>query len=480
MRKLLETAARILFPVVILGAGIFGFYTLSNLRKPPPRERVERPLPLVETVAVRPHIGELPIEVDGNVVPFRLIPISSEVSGRVVFKSENCRSGRDVKKGDPLIRIDRTDYELEIERLTRQYEQSVALLEELSVQIDSAKQLVTLAMEDVEQREREFRRVEKLFGMDAATDVELDEARQSQRTARTALVNEQKGLRLLTTQQTRLEKARDLVETERRKARLDLSRTEITAPCDGTVVTDDVEEDSFVQRGTPLFTVNDSSAAEVTCRLTVDQLYWLWLHDDEKTAEPFVSPGDDPSRAIRTELMPQVPVTVVYTLAGQEFAWRGRLSRFEGTGLDDRTRTVPCRVLVPEPQSVSLLKSGDKPVAVKPPKLVRGMFVSLRMHSRPRMALLRIPEAAIRPGNTVWKVENGILERLEIEVARVADGVALVPEPGSGLRAGDRIVTSPLTTETSGQRVREQKRESTANNQQREQARQSRGAEASE
>ena len=37
-----------------------------------------------------------------------------------------------------------------------------------------------------------------------------------------------------------------------------------------------------------------------------------------------------------------MPVTVNFNLAGNTYTWRGTLSRVDGSGLDERTRTVPC------------------------------------------------------------------------------------------------------------------------------------------
>jgi len=84
------------------------------------------------------------------------------------------------------------------------------------------------------------------------------------------------------------------------------------------------------------------------------------------------------------------------------------------------------------------------------------MFVEVEFHTRPRTPLLRISERAVRPGSIVWRVKDERLERIAVHVVRVVDGTALVLAVGSALSDGDRIVVSPLSTETSGQSVREQ------------------------
>ena len=51
---------------------------------------------------------------------------------------------------------------------------------------------------------------------------------------------------------------------------------QITAPIDGVIVLEEVEEDSYVNKGTLLVAIEDTSAVEVKCSLRMDELYWLW------------------------------------------------------------------------------------------------------------------------------------------------------------------------------------------------------------
>ncbi|MEM6472876.1 MAG: hypothetical protein AAF802_25165, partial [Planctomycetota bacterium] len=72
-----------------------------------PAARVEQIQSLAETGR------RLELQIDGNVVPFQEAKVSSEVAGRVVFKSEVCEAGAIVSEGDVLMKIDPTDYQLE-------------------------------------------------------------------------------------------------------------------------------------------------------------------------------------------------------------------------------------------------------------------------------------------------------------------------------------------------------------------------------
>ena len=278
-----------------------------------------------------------------------------------------------------------------------------------------------------------------------------------EQSARRVAVQHDNALRLKTAQRIRLDRGIDLVAAQLRRAKLDLARTRVTSPVSGVVVDDHVEESAYVQRGTELITVEDTSAVDVRCSLRMEELYWLWQH-----IEPEVNVLDVESQSavldqsLANRGVPPVAATVVYELSGQQFTWRGRLSRYEGAGLDEFTRTAACRVNVPDPTAGSLRASPDGPPANVPPVLFRGMFVEIEFHVRPRTPLLTIPERAVRPGSIVWRVKDGRLERIAVHVVRVVDGKALVLAVGSALTDRDRIVVSPLSTETSGLEVREQ------------------------
>lgn len=466
--RVLYIAFRVIVPLLILGTGVAGFVFLMSLQKAPDRSQREPPLPLVETVSIEEHGGELTIELDGSVVPFREIPLSAEVAGRVTYKSPHCRAGKFVEEGEVLFRINEREYQLAVDRLMHEQEQARASIRELNVQIENARALVKLAADELALRTRELERVRMLAKQNAASQSDIDATEQNEQVSRRMLVTQQNQVRLEESREERLNFALELVTTQLERARLDLARTQVKAPTSGVIVSDPAEEDSYVQPGSPLATLEDNSSVEVTCSLQMDELFWMWQHDappadsldfpkvksaTEESTEQFLR-----TAMLATRGMPAVPVTVIYELGGQRFAWNGRLSRYEGAGLDERTRTVPCRVLVQHPTEVSIRRSAASSTAVMAPQaLLRGMFVSLEFHVDPRASLLRVPESAIRAGNVLWLVRDGKLERRTVNVARIVNGFALIPEVRSGLRAGDLAVTSPLTTELSGQPVRMQK-----------------------
>jgi len=441
------TAIRIVVPLLILSAGAIGFHFLAEMRKPPTRSRPPAPPPRVTTVAAKTHTGELTIDLDGTVVPFREIELSAEVGGKIVTKPADVQSGRFVKAGQLLIEIDQQDYRLELTRQEQLHAQAVASIDETRADLNNSVEQIALLQKDLQRAKADLVKVIGLRSQGAATETDQDNAEQNVRAEQSTLTREQNGRKLLLAKLARLESGRDLAATEQDRARLDLDRCRITSPCEGIIVADRIELDSFVQRGAPLITIQDTSAAEVRTSLRATDIYWLWQHShgaDQQSGTASVSRS--------AWEIPDVPVWVTFDLNGATFRWDGQLARHEGPGLNERTRTIPCRVVVHNPTSVSLANVTETP-AVAPPALFRGMFVTVQLRTNPREKLIDVPEQAIRPGSVVWTVADGKLQRLDVRVARISEGRALIHAAGSGLNDGDPVVISPLSTETSGMQV---------------------------
>lgn len=438
-------------PLGVLCVGLMAFFTLRGLKETP--QRIDEPdvAPLVETIAVLPHQGGLDFSVDGVVVPFREIDLAAEVSGRVAHRADICRAGNYVAQGTPLIEIDDRDYKLEVDRLERELSQASISLKELDVEVSNTKALARLARDQLLLQRRELQRQQQLTRKGVGTDTDLDEAKRSELAAVNSLLTLQNQLQLFNTRRGRLESARDLWTSQLEKAKLDLRRTKVDAPIDGVIIREMVEEDTYVQKGTSLVMLEDTSAVEVKCNLRMEDLYWLWAQAAAGGSE---QPTNSPTRDYQ---IPRAPVTVSYELAGRRYLWDGVLSRFDGIGVDEQTRTVPCRVLVDDPREVRVEGSGAGPVG--PPALVRGMYVTISVHAQPQMTLLEIPQQAVQPGNVVWHVTDGRLMIRRLRVADSTDEVVLVYAEASGLQAGMRLVCSPLALATNGMSVREQKQE---------------------
>lgn len=361
----------------------------------------------VQTVRALAELSDtLEIPVSGTVVPFREIQLAAEVAGRITEKDANTRSGNFVQAGDELYRIDPRDYELEVERVTRRLDQERASLAEQQQDIDNARRLASVAEQEMQLSEAEVARFERLAG-NFRSEAELDQAKRSRLASMNQRVTIQNQVSLLEARRARLESAIKLAETELEQAKLNLERTVIRAPVSGRVVTEQVEADSYVQRGTPLVTIEDTSSVEVAVNVRMDQLYWI-LDQQQLSTDSLVNAA----QASRYQL-PKNEVKVVYQLSGREsgrYEWSGVLARYDGAGIDPQSRTVPIRVLVDKPGEYRINGQPAHESSMSGPAgLVRGMFVEVVIQAKPSTPLLLVPKLSVKPAtgsNQIWKFSS--------------------------------------------------------------------------
>lgn len=462
-------ALRLLLPLVVLAGGVAGMGFLWSLKEAPAIATPEEKPPLVETVEVIRHQEGLDLAIDGLVVPARDVTLATQVAGKVVYKSPLCEAGKYVAAGTVLFKIDAQDYQLEVTRLSKERAQADANLQEVDLELQNTQALIELAQEELALQQRELQRQLQLRGQ-AASQSTIDQARRAELAARNAIQTLENQSRLLKSRRATTEIARELVEVRLEQAQLNLERTEVKAPVQGVIVEEMVEEDSFVPVGAALARIEDTARVEVRCSLKMEDLAWLWRQPARAADSPYqpagfsVEPPGElngsgapaaPSPGRSAYQIPRAPVTVIYEIAGRRFAWQGILDRFEGIGLDERTRTVPCRVVVSDPRDVKRLDADGGDAAVGPPALVRGMYVRLRIHAQPDATLVRVPEEAIRPGGKVWVARNQQLTIAPVEVAAVVDGNAIIDAEASHLAAGDRVIVTPLAVAQEGMTVAE-------------------------
>ena len=198
----------------------------------------------------------------------------------------------------------------------------------------------------------------------------------------------------------------------------DLARCEIRAPFDSRVESRAVTVASFVVPGQGLCQLADSAAAEVIVPVRLSELAFLDL-----------SLGQDP-RPLSVRLEAEV--------AGANAVWQGQVVR-TGASLDPRNRMA------------SLVVRVDAPYA-GPVALVPGTFVQATVEGRTLPSLHSIPRSALRDDGTVLILDAQ--DRLEIRPVtlfqRTGDEVLI----DSGLRDGDRLITTPLVTIVPGMPLR--------------------------
>ncbi|MDR0390864.1 MAG: HlyD family efflux transporter periplasmic adaptor subunit [Planctomycetaceae bacterium] len=393
----------------------------------------------VEVVPIERHTAGIDFKVDGEVIPFRVIDIVTEIQGRVVYKSENCRLGRSVRKGEVLLRVDQTDYQLEVDQLTEAEKQAKVNIEENTILLENTKKELELAQQQLELKKRDYDRVETLSKTAVSTFADLDTSLSTLLNAKDTVQKLENQIRIYTNQSDKLKIALQKEKINLQTAKLNLERTNIKSPIDGVITSDSFEVNTFIQRGASVARILDPEQFEIQCSLYMKQIQWIWLsRSKERQSDGYVFAPTD--------------VTILYEIDENKWAWDGVLQTLDGGGVDAATRMIPCRVKVNNPKSVRLV-SENQILDKKPPTLFFGMYVSIIVHSKPDIELYRIPEKALLPGNKIWTATNGKLHKHDIRIATTTvDGILFYAESKT-LGADDLVVVSPLATPIEGSNV---------------------------
>ncbi len=364
------------------------------LLRPEPASRPPPSLvPFALTAPVEAGEGAIPVHAAGTVRPRAEVDVTAEVSGKVVWVDPAFQSSGRIREGQPLFRIEDTDYRGRV----RQARANVALqrVEVLKVEEEAAV------------ARSQYERFRERRGGEANADAPSP-------------------LALWTPQ---LQAARRALERDGavlREAALNLARTEIRAPFDGIVRSEAVDVGQFVAAGQSVGRLYASDSVEVVVPLSDDAAALL--------------PGLWDLRAGEADT--RIATRVIAEYGDGRYAWDGYLDRAAVT-LDEQTRTVDVIVRVPEPFSGGSPFSSDSPAdagldpATAPPLLV-GKFVDVELQGLAPERYFKLPDSALRTGDEVWAVRDGKVNIVPVRVLQRSDNVVYV--------AGALEVTQPVIT----------------------------------
>ncbi len=212
------------------------------------------------------HLGRVEYT-DNAQIRRNIIPINSRVQG---FIQKVCFDDfQFVHKGDTLVVIERSEYELKVVQARANYQR--ALMENTAMQtvISTTANNLTVSDANIEelhvrlnQKKTDYLRYEQLYAQKAVTRRQYDNAKADYEAAKAKydmLVRSKKSTALVKDEQTqRLEQNQtniDVAKAAQNLAELNLSYTVIVAPCDGVTSRRSIQEGQFIQPGQTLLSL---------------------------------------------------------------------------------------------------------------------------------------------------------------------------------------------------------------------------------
>ncbi len=411
--------------VVCLITLLFGSLLMKKLAslKEAPQKKVEV-ISGTRVTAVRVKTENISITFTeyGTARPANEVSLSSQVTGIITQIATDLKKGRIVEKGEIIVVIDKSDYQikLEIEKAEKIRLESDLRKMELSYADDTTR-LASMGR-DYEISKREYERKLDLKSKNAASISDVDTAEQAKAQKENSyllLKNVVDSYPMqLDSQKAQVSRAQALIE----QARLNLDRCVINAPYKGRITFENVEVGALINSGVKLVSISDDSSLEIEVSLNAMDALNLGL-----------KPSTDPQSKYWIEGVENIKAKIRWVEADGDSFYDARVDRIDS--LDELSRTVK---LVVSPE-LSSPNAGELP-------LTAGMFCKVDLMSSEPRKLIEIPRDAVQFGGKIFSVDKES-NRLHEKTYKTSHGTNDSIYIKSGLSDGDMIVTSKLPFE---------------------------------
>ena len=344
---------------------------------------------LVDVITIKVGSYEPTISATGTVQPVEDITLSPLVSGQIINRDPAFTPGGFVKKNQPLLQIDPSDYRNTLELRKSELLQSKTTLDTEMGRQQIAEQDLMLITND------------SLF---KDNPLSADERQ---------LILRQPQLNAV---KATIVGAKASVD----QAQLNLERTTIRAPFDAHILSQNVTAGSQVGPGDDLGRLVGTEYYWVTATVPVSKLQWLHFPENDKDR------GSE--------------VLIKNSTAWPEEQYREGYLDKEIGALDGQTRLARVLVKVADPLAKNTDLEGK-------PKLMIGTFVEVDIQANKLDNVVRLSRDYIRSNATVWVMKEGKLEIREVDIVLTDNDYAYIRK---GLEEGEQIVITDLSTVSNG------------------------------
>jgi RND family efflux transporter MFP subunit len=365
-------------PVALIVIGFIIMKALVSLHPAAVKHVKKDPGILVEVMKAEKEEAAMTVKGTGTVKAAQEISVIPQVSGLVVYRAPGLDVGGFFEKGSLLFRIEDTDYRLALEQ----------------AQSSKANAEYELA---------------KIEGQAEIARSEWDKINKGNEIPPNPLV-------LFEPQLKSSKAAHASASAKVEQAKLDLARTEIKAPFNTRIRSENIEIGQYVKSGSSVAILAGSDTAEIAVPLTTKQLRWLDVprHREKKNgADSLVS------------------LNIGETI----YKWEGHVVRSTGE-VDQKSRMMKVIVEIKDPYGLKANTDGR-------PALAAGSFVNVLIKGKRLKDVFIIPRTAFRDNSTVWTMDKeNMLKIKKVKTLRLERERVIISE---GIDDGDMIVLTNLS-----------------------------------
>ena len=374
----------IVLVVFVLAIGIsFALYFFKPVAD---KKFSKEEFPLAEYIIADMKPVAVPVVSQGSVKAKTYIKLVAQVSGGITQMAKLKINGGFFKKGDLLLSIDDTDYRL--------------AMSSAKAKVAAAKQQLIRVETEAGQAKYDLQQIGR------------DPSKSTSYALREPQLAEAKA---------NLQAAQADLEI----SRLQMQRTNVTAPFDGRVVSKQVDIGQYVNSGTLLADIYSTETVVVRLPLSLQKtkLLGIKLRNTE-------------------QIVNNIKIKLIAEYASNKYEWAAVLSHTEGE-LDARNRLVYLVAEVDSPYE------NDEEISDRPP-LTPGMFVKAELTGMEKNIVM-LPRSALRYGGNVWLIDElDQLQKRKIEILS-KDRKHVYVE--SGIKQGDRVIINSIDFPLQGMKL---------------------------
>jgi len=341
----------------------------------------------------------------------------AEVAGRVIFLSDKLKDGEFVSKGDELLAIDPSSYQLALSQVEAQIETS-------KIKDETTQLSIKTRVQELDLLKNEFQRQQKLAKKGNVSQSTLDTTQRNLLTAKGNLQTLENNLLI-----NRAE--RKVLQVQLEQARQDLTRTRLLAPMDARITEVKISESQYANRGQQLFSVDGIDSADIESQFPIGKLRPL-VSSSMSTA------GNESSSGNWVPGVKGLAARVSVQHGNHKISWDAVISRVSAT-------------IDPQTQSLGIVATVDKPyeqaASARRPPLISDMFVQVELLGQNNNKFTVIPSSALHEGKVYVMNDEKRLQFRQVTTGFYQDGYVVI---NKGLKPKEKIVTSDLVPAIEG------------------------------
>ena len=415
---------KFLLPVLVIVATVFlAKYLLATGPEAKKKPFVKK-LSVVETLPLKEQSYSVTIKASGVVKAGIQTNLVAEVSGRVTSVSDNFLEGSYFNKKQALLTIDSANYDNALAITESDVAANQASLAQLNEEEKTLRRSLQLSQNNFKIGLKELKRTRSLWAKKLIARTVLDKEQQSYNQLQQKVEDLQGRLNIFTSRKRATQAKIKASLTRVAQERLNLSKTVITAPYSGRVLSKQVDVGQFINKGSILGKIYATKFVTVDLPLSLAKYQLLNIPE-----------------AFQGQTIKGTFPSVVFKDASLKNTWQGKIVR-TSAALDADTRQIKVIAKIDSP-----FKATHQVTA--PIKI--GQYINAEIQGKTFNHVFVLPAGVVRQNKEILLLKQNKVHITAVEVLWNSTNETVVRSHEN--IKGEQVITTALSQATEGMSV---------------------------